>query len=523
MLSRYRARGTVPDKHEPPMFRVYDKEAAPVGGISVTDHFEVNLMPLSVALTKYHVDKITEFLEVDLAEQEKGGSSAFSAVDDAPASRRPSTMLEADEDEMEEDAVDDCEDGEEYGAEESPVAPSRRNRGRPKAKEMSQIGLGSLLISTVESFEPSGSGATTMAAAATDDDDLPFDNVSASSISPHRARRRQDAVVLGSAGADKATEGPLHFAHKLTGSDGDLKSHRHSGSGGDINAGNGTAPRDLSPPLLRRSGLADVPPARFNTRRRNSFHGDISELRLKAAAAAAAAATAVAPISYGGQEPTTLAVEPAAAAAAAASSSSLQRRPSMKKGTRTRVLASISREAQVNEMKTRARSNQSFVYVKVPSFLICATYKGGNVVTDLTNLVVTLPVLEYHNRTLGWSALLEQIRSDCSGHVYSAFFKGKLLRIGAGSDLGSGPDVMPLNALSRATEEASPASLKAREAVLFGGDKEKVKRDKKKEKAEKKELKKAARAKMVKTGSQGSGLLTRLFSKRQTNDGDGEK
>ena len=106
-------------------------------------------------------------------------------------------------------------------------------------------------------------------------------------------------------------------------------------------------------------------------------------------------------------------------------------------------------------------------------------------VTDLNSLVVTLPVLEYHNRTFSWSGLLTQIRSDCRGHVYSAVIKGKLLGMNTG-DQGNGESSIALAAITQATEDASPAALKAREAVLFGTEKEKAKMEKKMEKAEKK-------------------------------------
>lgn len=468
---RYRARGAVPDKHEPPMLRVYDKAAAPVGGIPVTDHFEVNLMPLSVAVTKYHVDQLTAFFALeagagvgadsnDAAAAAPGGGPAI----DRAVFRRPSTMLADEENDSgggAGDANDDTSTTAANAAQEaslapptgsSPVAPPRRHRDRDRDRQQPS-GLGTLLVSTVDLFDAVDGNVT--------------------------------AAASG-------------YTHKRAGSDGELKSHRRTGSGGD---------GDVTP----LQGVDSVAPATsplpsFNTRRRNSFHGDLSDLRLKAAAAAGAA-TAKIKSPVGQQAASSLSVDPPSA---------LTRRPS-KKFARTRVLASMSREDQVADMKTRARANQSFVYVKVPSFVICATYKGG--IVDLTNLVVTLPVLEYHNKTLAWSALLEQIRSDCSGHVYGAFFKGKVLRMG--TEVGGGGSVQQLHALSRATEEASPASVRAREVVLFGSEKEKVKRDKKKEKAERKELKKAAKAKMVKTGSQGSGLLGRFFSKLQAGSGNG--
>jgi hypothetical protein len=101
-----------------------------------------------------------------------------------------------------------------------------------------------------------------------------------------------------------------------------------------------------------------------------------------------------------------------------------------------------------------------------------------------------LPVLEYHALTLPVLMLLEKIKSDHATTIYASVLKGK---VGLGGSAGAEPPPT-LPALAQAGEESAAdetAHLAAREAVLFGGKKEKSKMEKKKDKAERKAEKKA--------------------------------
>jgi hypothetical protein len=548
MISRYRTRGTQPSKHELPMLRIFDKEASPVGGIPVTEHFEVNLTPLSVAFSKYHIDNISDFFSLEpekvaemaaaaaAADEVSGHSRTVSAGfekghrrtgSDSPSLQRSATVgararaatmggvrpgraAHKDADGVGDSLLDSSDGGAELSEDgrkghrrsgsdeplghrrtpsnEASSSPVREHRGSASSIDLQlddkthrRTGSGGLRRSATLGARPPGRPAIARKGSRTEED--------------HHASPFNDANgvvgVLSDVAADK---GPVH-----DGTSSPSRSHRGvalavvvhpepnntSLVGGAVEAVDesnelgvgkfGSAEKihrrtgSNSPVVLRRGALPSnnlAPEVRAN-RRSSLSGGDLSEL--KAVSSKVQFATLDAPT-------------PAPM---------LQRKPSVYK-PRTQALATI--EAQVADMKTRAKSSTSFVYVKVPSFLVCVTYKGGGVVTDLNSLVVTLPMLEYHNRTFSWPDLLTQIRSDCSGHVYSALIKGKLLGMNTG-DQGLGGEVPPaLAAITQAMEDASPAALKAREAVLFGSEKEMEKKKKKMEKAEKKMEKKKEKA-----------------------------
>ncbi|KAF2418502.1 hypothetical protein EJ08DRAFT_703089 [Tothia fuscella] len=64
------------------------------------------------------------------------------------------------------------------------------------------------------------------------------------------------------------------------------------------------------------------------------------------------------------------------------------------------------RSDDLNEMLSRASKYMTIAYVKIPSMVLCLSYKGKgqrNIVTDVHNLVFRMPTLEYRNKT--WSNL----------------------------------------------------------------------------------------------------------------------
>jgi hypothetical protein len=54
-------------------------------------------------------------------------------------------------------------------------------------------------------------------------------------------------------------------------------------------------------------------------------------------------------------------------------------------------------EAAVEEMKSRAQRNHTYLYVLVPSFTVCTSYKAESSIGDFKDFVLTLPPFEYHN------------------------------------------------------------------------------------------------------------------------------
>ncbi|QQP41227.1 UPF0378 protein KIAA0100like, partial [Caligus rogercresseyi] len=92
----------------------------------------------------------------------------------------------------------------------------------------------------------------------------------------------------------------------------------------------------------------------------------------------------------------------------------------------------------IEMMKDRAQQNKLFVYIKIPEVPICVSYKGEkekNRISDLTNFVLHVPNIEYHNVTWTWLDLFLAIKSQCKESLISQLIKEKLKlpqRVGSG-------------------------------------------------------------------------------------------
>lgn len=73
--------------------------------------------------------------------------------------------------------------------------------------------------------------------------------------------------------------------------------------------------------------------------------------------------------------------------------------------------SSQRRGEEIEKMRERAAKNHTFVYVKIPGIPIKVSYKGKKL-TDLKNISLTLPTLEYHNSTWTWLDLLMAVKND---------------------------------------------------------------------------------------------------------------
>jgi hypothetical protein len=49
----------------------------------------------------------------------------------------------------------------------------------------------------------------------------------------------------------------------------------------------------------------------------------------------------------------------------------------------------------IAEMRSRAELNRTYIHVKLPPLLVCASYKAENSIGDIHNFVLTLPTYEY--------------------------------------------------------------------------------------------------------------------------------
>lgn len=69
-------------------------------------------------------------------------------------------------------------------------------------------------------------------------------------------------------------------------------------------------------------------------------------------------------------------------------------------------------KTQAEEMRSRASSNRTFVYVNVASTTLVLSYKGDKAksITDLFDLKFATPNLEYHNRTLSFEELIHEFK-----------------------------------------------------------------------------------------------------------------
>eukprot|EP00041_Stephanoeca_diplocostata_P039468 m.1630927 g.1630927 ORF g.1630927 m.1630927 type:complete len:2990 (-) comp25400_c0_seq3:1249-10218(-) len=134
--------------------------------------------------------------------------------------------------------------------------------------------------------------------------------------------------------------------------------------------------------------------------------------------------------------------------------------------------------AQVAAMKRRSARHRTYICLKVPSVTVCVTYrrKDGDKssVIDLKDVVLTLPLLEYHNRTCTFETMLNNIKADCTSSVLHAVLKTKVL----GSSVG--------RTAKRAQAIDALAGSAHKETLLFGSDKKVAKLEKKHEKALKK-------------------------------------
>ncbi|XP_028400324.1 protein KIAA0100-like [Dendronephthya gigantea] len=107
-----------------------------------------------------------------------------------------------------------------------------------------------------------------------------------------------------------------------------------------------------------------------------------------------------------------------------------QAQSSDKKSGRSRFYASLSETAskELDKMKERAAQTNNFVYVKIPEIPICFSYKGEKEknLVDVHNFRLTLPTLQYQNRTWTWLDLMLVMKKDYKQVLVGQVIKEKL-------------------------------------------------------------------------------------------------
>ncbi|KAH8724072.1 mitochondrial protein from FMP27-domain-containing protein [Phaeosphaeriaceae sp. PMI808] len=92
----------------------------------------------------------------------------------------------------------------------------------------------------------------------------------------------------------------------------------------------------------------------------------------------------------------------------------LYRSGTYRPGTSDRKLAKKERSDDITEMMTRASNFMTLAYVKIPSMVLCLSYKGKGQrnFEDVHDLVFKMPTLEYRNKTWSNLDLALQLKKD---------------------------------------------------------------------------------------------------------------
>ncbi len=111
---------------------------------------------------------------------------------------------------------------------------------------------------------------------------------------------------------------------------------------------------------------------------------------------------------------------------------------SKKKNSNFYVSSPLNKD-DIEEMKDRAQRNRHFVYIKIPEVPICVSFKGEkekNKILDVSNFLLHVPTIEYHNMTWTWLDFLLEVKNRTKDSLISQAIKQKLsIRSTSSNDL----------------------------------------------------------------------------------------
>jgi hypothetical protein len=146
------------------------------------------------------------------------------------------------------------------------------------------------------------------------------------------------------------------------------------------------------------------------------------------------------------------------------------------------------RSDDLNEMLGRASKYMTLAYVKIPSMVLCLSYKGKgqrNIITDVHDLVFRMPTLEYRNKTWSNLDLFMQLKKEVVhalishagaivGNKFSHLRTNKLqqgrLRELANSSVLLGSSSAATDASFSTFTHSDTTTLSSREVSLLGED-----------------------------------------------------
>jgi hypothetical protein len=487
------------------MVRVYVRDGTPVGGIPVTEHFEVNLVPLNINIKQSFVDAMTAFMfpAEDSAAAAVAAGHADGSGDDI-AARSSNVSLSAGGPARHRGADSTPAVSSAVGAtgDSGPVPPPRSKRSQLQHMFVHDEEDGAHRAVKHQPSRSDGTHDIVLDAPVSAERRASLDAMRPlldTFTGPSHRRSKSSDLAEALALASGADEGGLAISPSVSPSQVELRGkkpgHRQHG---------------------HRRSVSQLDSARSARARPHSTYEDdgriFSSIHDAGTPTSASARDFLSPMPSSssvtsrdgrcGGEDAVGSTDPGEKTSRTGSEGpggELAQRKSPELRRRGSVTRLINRaretskrhtaEVQVATMRSRSQDHRTYICFKVPSFTVRVSYrrKEGDKTTlrDLNNFAIKLPLLEYRNRTCTVKGLIDLVRADCVGHVISAVLKTKVLGMNTAEKAESKAHNMD------ALTEGGAA---AREEILFGSEKSKDKWLKKSEMAKKKQEKKDEKA-----------------------------
>jgi hypothetical protein len=499
------------------MVRIYVRDGVSVGGIPVTEHFEVNLVPLNVNLKQSFVDAVMAFgfpteedTRVGSLDDDQPGLAGSKGQRHIASNSSPPTLRTSETHRSSVENLDNPVAPVLSGAP-PPIPPPREKRSRRRhslsgitSDELEvppSMGTSSASLEDV-SEDPGGSSSNVSGEAAAAWPGKTHRRSRSGGWSLQRAGVAGNTADSRTGGSGRSPDVTVRRRHRRSSSDVSTAAHfqRHVLASAErvsdpmVPTGDDSIPMSSSQKLESQSGS----PPRC---RSNVVHDSTPTVSERSPEHETSEATTIGRVSKGpGPD-----VSPNGKVE---KKSPVQRRRGSVKRLINRARETSEQhtaEAQVATMRSRSQDHRTYLCFKVPSFTVRVSYrqKEGEKtsIRDLNNFAVRVPMLEYRNRTCTVKNLLDQVRADCVGHVIAAVLKTKVFGVNTAEKMESKAHVI------EAIAEGSPDK---KEEILFGSKKAQDERDKLSEKAKKKQERKEEKARRKTQGEQ-DGSRTRFW------------